>query len=196
VTSPARLLPAVLLAAVLPLATLDAQPRATLSGAATSTASQAGAWSLPDPESLISKALARIIAQDRPAGIPMTQYATRQFGRDASIEAVRRFRGTVVSDNAFDAVSGWPVTPTLDATPCTAVGGAGCEAPTALWLAVSKLERGPLGHEIHLFYTTSFTAPPALEGQAPQANTYTFCERWLRTGGTWRYDGFVRVDSR
>jgi hypothetical protein len=30
-----------------------------------------GAWSLPDPESLVFKAIVRIIILDRPAGIPI-----------------------------------------------------------------------------------------------------------------------------
>ena len=69
----------------------------------------------------------------------------------------------------------------------------GCDTPVnSLWLAVTRIERGELPHELHVWYTTSF----ASEGPTGAARqTYSFCERWLRVNGTWKYDGFVRVNS-
>ena len=50
-----------------------------------------------------------------------------------------------------------------------------------------------LRQALDLSYTTQFTAAPALEGRAPQTHRYTFCERWLRVGSVWKYDGFVKM---
>lgn len=153
----------------------------------------AGAWSLPDAESLVSKAIVRIITQDRPAGIPIAEYSAKRFGRAATIEAVRQYNGQTLSSGVFTAITDWPDTRALDVEPCPAVGGVGCATPSGVWVAITRIERGDLPHEIHLWYSTQFTAAPALEGQLPQSHRYTFCERWLRAGGTWKYDGFVRM---
>jgi len=152
-----------------------------------------GAWSLPDPESLVSRAIVRIITQDRPAGIPIAEYSAKRFGRTASSEAVRRYNGQSLTAIAFAPIAEWTETGALDVEPCTAVGGVGCATPTGVWVAITRIERGELPHEINLSYTTQFTAAPALEGQAPQTQRYTFCERWLRVGSAWKYDGFVKM---
>lgn len=161
--------------------------------APTRSQSPAGAWSLPDAESLVSKAIVRIITQDRPAGIPIAEYRAKRFGRAATSEAVRRYNGQTLSASAFAPITDWPDTGALDVEPCPAVGGAGCATPTGVWVAITRIERGELPHEINLSYTTQFTAAPALDGQLPQTNRYTFCERWLRVGGAWKYDGFVKM---
>lgn len=153
----------------------------------------AGAWSLPDAESLVSKAIYRIISQDRPAGIPIAEYSAKRFGRAATSEAVRQYNGQTLATIAFAPIADWPETRALDIDPCPAVGGVGCATPTGVWVAITRIERGELPHEINLSYTTQFTAAPALEGQLPQTNRYTFCERWLRVGGVWKYDGFVKM---
>lgn len=153
----------------------------------------AGAWSLPDPETLISRAIVRIITQDRPAGIPIAEYSAKRFGRAATNEAVRQYNGQSLVQSAFAPISDWTDTRALDVEPCAAVGGVGCATPTGVWVAITRLERGELSHEINLSYTVQFTAAPALEGQAPQSHRYTFCERWLRVGGEWKYDGFVKM---
>ncbi len=156
-------------------------------------AAAAGAWSLPDAESLVRQAIIRIISQDRPAGIPFSDFSTKLFGRNATFDAVRQYSGRALDSVAFAPIASWPDTRALDVVPCDAVGGVGCQTPSAVWLAVTRIERGDLPHEIHLWYTTQFTAAPALQGQLSQNQRYTFCERWLRVGGYWKYDGFVRV---
>lgn len=195
-TSPRRMaLAAVLAAGVTMAAPADAQStgRGTASAPQSSPRSAGGAWSLPDADDLVRQALARIVSQDKPAGIPVSQYVDRRFGRAESIDAVRRFLGRSLTDAAFTPVAGWPDARTIEAPLCASASGAGCEIPTALWLSIAQIERGDLPHEIHLWYTTRFQAPPAFDGQPPQAEAYVFCERWLRVGGAWRYDGFVRM---
>lgn len=161
--------------------------------AAARPSAPAGAWSLPDPESLVSRAIYRIISQDRPAGIPIADYHAKRFGRTATSDAVRQYNGQSLAPIAFGPIADWADTRALDVEPCTAVGGVGCAIPSGIWVAITRIERGELPHEINLSYTTQFTAAPALEGQAPQTQRYTFCERWLRVGGAWKYDGFVRM---
>ena len=168
---------------------MAAQARGTPAG----SPRPAGAWSLPDVESLVAQAIVRIITQDRPAGIPIADYSAKRFGRAATSEAVRQYNGQTLRTSAFAPIGDWPETPALDVEPCPSVGGAGCATPTGVWVAITRIERGELPHEINLSYTTQFTAAPALDGQAPQSHRYTFCERWLRIGRTWKYDGFVRV---
>ena len=153
----------------------------------------AGAWSLPDPETLVSRAIYRIISQDRPAGIPIAEYTAKRFGRAATSDAVRQYNGQSLAPIAFAPIAEWTDTRALDVEPCPAIGGVGCATPTGVWVAITRIERGELPHEINLSYTTQFTAAPALEGQLPQTNRYTFCERWLRVGGSWKYDGFVKM---
>ena len=152
-----------------------------------------GAWSLPDPETLVSRAIFRIVTQDRPAGIPIVEYAAKRFGRAATSDAVRQYNGQALAPIAFAPIADWTDTRALDVEPCPAIGGVGCATPTGVWVAITRIERGELPHEINLSYTTQFTAAPALEGQLPQTNRYTFCERWLRVGGSWKYDGFVKM---
>ena len=156
-------------------------------------AAPSGAWSLPDPESLVSKAIVRIITQDRPAGIPIAEYSAKRFGRAATSDAVRQYNGRPLAPIAFAPIADWTETRALDVEPCPAVGGVGCAVPSGVWVAITRIERGELPHEINLSYTTQFTAAPALEGQAPQTQRYTFCERWLRVGSVWKYDGFVKM---
>lgn len=153
----------------------------------------AGAWSLPDPETLVSRAIFRIVSQDRPAGIPIVEYIAKRFGRAATSDAVRQYNGQALAPIAFAPIADWTDTRALDVEPCPAIGGVGCATPTGVWVAITRIERGELPHEINLSYTTQFTAAPALEGQLPQTNRYTFCERWLRVGGSWKYDGFVKM---
>ncbi len=162
-------------------------------GATARSQAPAGAWSLPEPESLVSRAIVRIITQDRPAGIPIAEYSAKRFGRAATSEAVRQYNGQSIEAIAFAPIADWTDTSALDVEPCPAVGGVGCATPTGVWVAITRIERGELPHEINLSYTTEFTAAPALEGQTPQSHRYTFCERWLRVGSTWKYDGFVKM---
>ncbi|QJR37033.1 hypothetical protein [Gemmatimonas groenlandica] len=180
----------VVLGLVAPWQPMSAQPRLS---AARPQQALAGAWSLPDAESLVSKAIYRIISQDRPAGVPIAEYSAKRFGRAATSEAVRQYNGQTLATIAFAPIADWPETRALDIDPCPAVGGVGCATPTGVWVAITRIERGELPHEINLSYTTHFTAAPALDGQLPQTNRYTFCERWLRVGGTWKYDGFVKM---
>jgi hypothetical protein len=151
-----------------------------------------GAWSMPDAEGLVQRVYARIIAQDKPGAVPISAYQRRFFGRDATIAAVRRFSGRdiTLSTTAFSSVSGWADAPTLQLPLCE---GPGCPAPiNSIWLAITRIERGELPHELHVWYTTRFAAESP---SGPTQNAYAFCERWLRVGGIWKYDGFVRVAS-
>ena len=167
--------------------------RASAQPPTASPATRAGAWALPDAESLVRQAIRRIITQDRPAGIPIAEYRAKQFGRAATSEAVRQYNGQTLPTSAFAPIADWPETRALDVEPCPSVGGAGCTTPTGVWVAITRIERGELPREIHLWYTTQFMAPPVREGQRSQQHRYTFCERWLRTGGVWKYDGFVKM---
>jgi len=155
----------------------------------------ANAWSLPDAHGLIRQVIERIVAQDRPAGIPIPDFSMRRFGRVETRETVRRFKGITLSNAAFASVMAWEDGRDLGAEPCLAPRGIGCDTPSALWLAITHLGRGEKPHELFVWYTTAFSAPPPLEGAAPQAQRYTFCERWQRTRGRWEYAGFVRVVS-
>jgi hypothetical protein len=152
----------------------------------------AGAWALPDPDQLIERVFTRIVNQDKPNAIPVRDYSQRLFGREETLAALRQFAGHSIDlrPTAFTAVSGFDDLRRADYKPCI---GVGCEAPVnSLWLAVTRIERGELPHELHVWYTTSF----ASEGPTGAARqTYSFCERWLRVNGTWKYDGFVRVNA-
>jgi hypothetical protein len=167
--------------------------RASAQPPTASPATRAGAWTLPDAESLVRQAIRRIITQDRPAGIPVAEYSATWFGRAATTAAIRQYSGHTLTSDAFAPIAGWPEGPSLDVTPCETVDGVGCQPPSAVWIAVTRIERGELPREIHLWYTTQFMAPPAREGQHSQRHRYTFCERWLRIGGVWKYDGFVKM---
>ena len=157
-----------------------------------SAASRGAAWSLPDVDALVERVYRRIVAQDKPGAVPIPSYQRKFVGREATLEAVREFAGHNVelSPSAFNAVEGWTDSPKLDIPPCI---GPGCPAPiNSIWLAITRIERGELPHELHVWYTTSFAAESP---SGPTQQAYAFCERWLRVGGSWKYDGFVRVAS-
>jgi hypothetical protein len=161
-----------------------------VSSAATSTA-RGAAWSLPDADALVQRVYARIVAQDKPGAVPISDYQRRFVGREATLDAVRRFVGhdVTLAPSAFNAVDGWTDSPKLVLPLCE---GPGCPAPiNSIWLAITRIERGELPHELHVWYTTAFAAESPTNGPTQQA--YAFCERWLRVGGGWKYDGFVRV---
>jgi hypothetical protein len=153
------------------------------------SASRAGSESsvLPDADRLIERAIARIVAQDRPAGIPVAHYTARAFGRAESMRAVQRYSGAALSPAAFGPVAAWPDARGRDSL-VTADS-------TALWLAITRLERGDAANQVFLWYTTDFAAPPAFFGAPARRERYAFCERWVRSNGTWRYEGFVKVVS-
>ncbi len=169
--------------------------------------SAGGAWTLPDPTDLVARAIRRIITQDKPGGLPIEDFPHRAFGREETAAAVRGYLGRTgaLSAEAFGAVQAWPTARGSDSLPCAQVAGLTpvlatapppsaatdrCANPNALWLAITRIERGPLPHELHLWYATHFRTDT--QGVV-QESTYSFCERWLRVGGTWKYDGFVRV---
>lgn len=160
------------------------------------------AWSLPDPADLMSRVIHRIVTQDKPGGVPVTEYPQRAFGREETAAAVRAYAGRaiVLGPEIFADVVTWSVARSQDTLPCTSVPTITaasvsdtplpCSAPNALWLAVTKLERGDLPHELHVWYATRFRSDA--QGSV-QSSTYSFCERWLRLNGMWKYDGFVRM---
>ena len=153
-------------------------------------ATRGAAWSLPDADILVERVYARIVTQDKPGAVPIAQYQRRFFGHDTTVFAVRQFMGRSVdvSATAFSAVSGWTNSPSLELPLCE---GPGCPAPiNSLWLAITKIERGELSHEVNVWYTTTFAAESP---GGPTQASYAFCERWLRLGGSWKYDGFIRV---
>ena len=192
--SPARKRHHGVLALTLAMVALSSVPaRAAAQPPGAPPPSRAGAWALPDAESLVRQAISRIITQDRPAGIPVAEYRATVFGRAATTAAIRQYSGHTLTSDAFAPIAGWPEGPSLDVTPCETVDGVGCQPPSAVWIAVTRIERGELPREIHLWYTTQFMAPPAREGQRSQRHRYTFSERWLRIGGVWKYDGFVKM---
>lgn len=150
------------------------------------------AWSLPDADALVQRVYARIVAQDKPGAVPISDFQRRFVGREATAEAVRRFSGRdlALAPSAYNAVDGWTDSPKLELPLCE---GPGCPAPiNSIWLAITRIERGELPHELHVWYTTSFAAESP---SGPTQQAYAFCERWLRVGGVWKYDGFVRVNS-
>lgn len=171
-------------------------------------ANAGGAWTLPDATDLVARAIRRIVTQDKPGGLPIADFPHRAFGREETAAAVRGYLGRSASlaVDAFGAVQGWPTARAGDSLPCqlpmvtpvvAAVAPTGaepavdkCANPNALWLAITRIERGPLPHELHLWYATHFRTDA--QGVV-QESTYSFCERWLRVGGVWKYDGFVRV---
>jgi|GEM_PF-1677484 len=156
------------------------------------TASQAGAWSLPEPSLLIEQVLSRIVAQDKPGAVAMNSYARRFVGRAETVDAVRRFTGHSVdlAPSAFSAVSGWTDARALVLPACE---GPDCPPPeNSVWLAVTRIERGEVAREVFVWYTTNFAA---YSEAGAQKQKYAFCERWVRAGGRWSYEGFIRVSS-
>ena len=155
------------------------------------SSARGAAWTLPDPDALVQRVYTRIIAQDKPGAVPISGYQRRFFSRDATLESIRRFIGHDVqlAPSAFTPVADWTDSPRLELPLCE---GPGCPAPiNSLWLAITRIERGEAPHELHVWYTTAFAAESPTNGPTQQA--YAFCERWLRVGGGWKYDGFVRV---
>lgn len=152
-----------------------------------------GAWSLPEPSVLIERVLTRIVSQDKPGAVPMNAYVRRFIGKTETIEAVRRFAGRSIelAPTAFSAVSSWTDAPAL-ALPSCVVSDIECQPQNSVWLSVARIERGDLPHEVNVWYTTSFVA---YSEAGVQQQKYSFCERWLRVSGAWRYDGFIRVTS-
>ena len=171
------------------------RPRPTTEDPLMPSASQlGGAWSLPEPSALIERVITRIVTQDKPGAMPMSAYVRRFFGRAETIDAVRRFAGRSIelAPSAFSAVSSWPDARKLDLPSCI-VTDIECPSPqNSVWLTVARIERGDLPHEVNVWYTTSFAA---YSEAGVQQQKYSFCERWLRVSGAWRYDGFIRVTS-
>lgn len=172
-----------------------ARPRPSSEDPFLPSASQlGGAWSLPEPSALIERVIARIVSQDKPGAVPMNAYVRRFFGRAETIDAVRRFAGRSIdlAPSAFSAVSSWPDARKLELPSCI-VTDIECPSPqNSVWLTVARIERGDLPHEVNVWYTTSFAA---YSEAGVQQQKYSFCERWLRVSGAWRYDGFIRVTS-
>jgi len=168
------------------------RPKAPAAAPSSSAASGGSAWSLPEPSVLLERVLARIVSQDKPGAVPMNTYAHRYIGRTEALDAVKRYLGRSVelSPTAFSPVDAWTDARALQLPSC--VGTECTPADNSVWLTVSKIERGDLASELNVWYTTSF----AVFGEAgAQKASYAFCERWLRIGGSWRYDGFIRVTS-
>jgi len=184
--------------AAMVLGGLAVTPRAA---GAQSTA-RGAAWSMPDPADLVQRAIRRIVTQDKPGGINVADYPHRSFGHDETVAAVRAYagRGVTLSPDAFGMVQTWSNGRVDDALPCDSAAVPGpavanatvteCTTPNALWVAITKIERGDLPHELHVWYATRFRSDA--QGSV-QSSVYSFCERWLRVGNTWKYDGFVRV---
>lgn len=167
-------------------------PKAT--PARTSAPALVGAWTMPDASDLVERVIRRIVTQDKPAAVPIADFKQRAFGHEATLIAVRRYLGRDIDlpASVYASVSDW--TDAVDKLPvpeCLAADST-CAAPSTVWLAVTKFERGDLPHEMNVWYTTSFIAKPH---DQVIMNRYSFCERWLRVGGTWKYDGFIRVTS-
>jgi hypothetical protein len=153
-----------------------------------------GAWSMPDQSDLVEHVIRRIVTQDKPAAIPINDFRQRAFGRAATLAAVRAYLGRSVElpASVFASVSDWTDAPDKLPVPDCPAADSTCATPSTVWLAVTKFERGDLPHEMNVWYTTSFIAKPH---DQIITSRYAFCERWLRVGGTWKYDGFIRVVS-
>ncbi|MEO7999358.1 MAG: hypothetical protein ABI852_18045 [Gemmatimonadaceae bacterium] len=153
-----------------------------------------GAWTMPDAQDLVERVIRRIVTQDKPAAVPIADFTLRAFGREATLMAVRKYLGRDVDlpASVYASVAEWAnAVDKLPVPECIAADST-CAAPSTVWLAVTKFERGDLPHEMNVWYTTSFIAKPH---DQVITNRYSFCERWLRVGGTWKYDGFIRVTS-
>lgn len=149
---------------------------------------------MPDYNDLVERVIRRIVTQDKPGAIPIADYKQRAFGREATQMAVRKYLGRDVDLPAtvYSSVAEWTNAVDKIPVPECPVADSTCVPPSTVWLAVTKFEKGDLAHEMNVWYTTSFTAKPH---DQVISNRYSFCERWLRVGGTWRYDGFIRVVS-
>lgn len=175
-------------------ATQPTRPKPVARPAAARAPASGGAWSMPDPADLVERVIRRIVTQDKPASVPIADFRQRAFGREATQMAVRKYLGRDVDlpASVFASVSDWPSAVDRLPPPDCAEADSTCAAPSTVWLAITKFERGDLPHEMNVWYTTSFVAKPHDE---IITNRYSFCERWLRVGGTWKYDGFIRVIS-
>ena len=162
--------------------------------AAARTGTPGGAWAMPDASDLVEHVIRRIVTQDKPAAVPIAEFKIRAFGRAATLMAVRKYLGRDLElpASVFASVSDWSDAVDKLPIPDCPLADSTCAAGNTVWLAVTKFERGDLPHEMNVWYTTSFTARPH---DQLITSRYSFCERWLRVGGTWKYDGFIRVTS-
>lgn len=169
-----------------------AAPRETSPAAAYGTLG--AAWSMPDHADLVERVIRRIVTQDKPGAIPIADFRTRAIGKAATLAAVRAYLGRDVDlpASVYASVADWTDAPDRIPVPECPAADSTCVAPSTVWLAVTKFERGELPHEMNVWYTTSFIAKPH---DQTITSRYAFCERWLRVGGTWKYDGFIRVVS-
>lgn len=171
-------------------------PKAAAKAATTPARSAApgGAWTMPDYSDLVERVIRRIVTQDKPAAVPIGDFKQRAFGREATLSAVRKYLGRDIElpSSVYASVSEWTDAVDKIAVPECLAADSTCAPPSTVWLAVTKFERGDLPHEMNVWYTTSFVAKPH---DQVITNRYSFCERWLRVGGTWKYDGFIRVTS-
>ncbi|MGV3711247.1 MAG: hypothetical protein ACO1Q7_20675 [Gemmatimonas sp.] len=153
-----------------------------------------GAWTMPDYSDLVERVIRRIVTQDKPAAVPIGDFKLRAFGREATLSAVRKYLGRDIElpTSVYASVAEWTDAVDKIAPPECAMADSTCVPASTVWLAVTKFERGDLPHEMNVWYTTSFSAKPH---DQMITNRYSFCERWLRVGGTWKYDGFIRVTS-
>jgi hypothetical protein len=149
---------------------------------------------MPDHIDLVERVIRRIVTQDKPGAIPIAEFKQRAFGREATLTAVRKYLGRDVDlpASVYASVAEWTDAVDKIPVPECVVADSTCAPPSTVWLAVTKFERGDLAHEMNVWYTTSFTAKPH---DQVITNRYSFCERWLRIGGIWKYDGFIRVVS-
>ena len=174
--------------------TLPKAAAAAPATAPTRAGAPGGAWTMPDASDLVERVIRRIVTQDKPAAVPIADYQIRAFGRAATLTAVRKYLGRDLDlpASVYASVSDW--TDAVDKLPmpeCLTADST-CAPSSTVWLAVTRFERGDLPHEINVWYTTSFSAKPH---DQLITSRYSFCERWLRVGGTWKYDGFIRVTS-
>lgn len=151
-----------------------------------------GAWSMPDHNDLVEKVIRRIVTQDKPGAIPIAEYNLRAFGREATLAAVRAYLGHDVDlpSSVYASVADWTNAKDMPPQPTCIAADSTCIPASTVWLAVTKFEKGDLPHEMNVWYTTSFSAKPH---DQVISSRYSFCERWLRIGGMWKYDGFIRV---
>lgn len=169
-------------------------PKTAPAAAPVRTGAPGAAWAMPDASDLVERVIRRIVTQDKPAAVPISEFRIRAFGRTATLTAIRKYLGRDLDlpASVYSSVSDW--TDAVDKLPMPACAAADstCAPTSTVWLALTKFERGDLPHEMNVWYTTSFSAQPH---DQLISSRYSFCERWLRVGGTWKYDGFIRVTS-
>lgn len=168
---------------------LSAQ-RGPNAAARVSAVARVSAWSLPEPNELIERVFTRIVTQDKPGAMPIGQFERRTVGRKETVDALEEFLGHSVdlAPSAFSAVDGWNDARKLDLPPCEDVS---CPITVnAVWLAVTKIEKGATPNVLHVWYATRFVANV---GGTSQRQSYAFCERWVRVDNAWKYEGFIKV---